>query len=172
MIDLPDFYDEHVDKVYKFFYIKCLNRHVAEDLTSQTFTLFIEQSNNQQIRDNKKYLYGIMRTTWLQFLRSKYQESLIYLESIEDFEDYATTQVSEFEHSEKPSDQLRSYVARLPKKQRQVVEMRIFEDLSVGETADRLKKDKNYVKTTYKRGLQSLRAMLAAPYLDTAKDIS
>lgn len=170
MTGLPEFYDEYADKVYKFFYIKCLNRHTAEDLTSQTFTMFIEQSNNQQIKDNKKYLYGIMRNTWLQFLRSKYQESLVYIESIDDFESYSESTIDDFEGIEKPTQRLRMYVQKLPKKQRQIVEMRIFEDLSVGETAVRLNKNKNYVKTTYKRGLNSLRTMLAAPYLELGKD--
>jgi RNA polymerase sigma-70 factor (ECF subfamily) len=170
MKDLPEFYNLYVDKVYKFFYIKCLNRQIAEDLTSQTFTLFIEQSNHQQINDNKKYLYGIMRNTWLQFLRNKYQESILYIESIEDFEDYSESEINEYEEIEKPILRIRVYVEKLPAKQRQIVEMRIFENLSVGETAARLNKDKNYVKTTYKRGLISLRNMLTAPYLEYTKD--
>lgn len=164
-MDLPEFYDTYVDKVYKFFYIKCLDRHTAEDLTSQTFILFIEQQNVQKILDNKKYLYGIMRNIWLQFLRNKYTESLVEIESIEDFETYANNYIDEFESRTHPKHRVKTYVNKLPEKQRQVVEMRIFADMSTKETAKELRKDRNYVKTTYQRGLKNLRKMLKSPYL-------
>ena len=87
MEDLESFYDIYVDKVYKYFYINCFNRNIAEDLTSQTFVAFIDKSKDLKIDDNKKYLYAIMRNTWMNHLRTKYKESLESIESINDFED-------------------------------------------------------------------------------------
>jgi RNA polymerase sigma-70 factor (ECF subfamily) len=164
-MDLPQFYDEYVDKVYKFFYIKNLNKQIAEDLTSQTFTLFVEQISNKDILDYKKYLYGIMRNIWLQFLRDKYKESLDYLESIDDFETYTKYDVYNFESTELPENRLRIFVDKLPEKQQQVLNMRIYENLSTGEVAKLLGRDKNYVKTTYQRALKSLREMIDMPYV-------
>jgi RNA polymerase sigma-70 factor (ECF subfamily) len=164
-MDLPQFYDEYVDKVYKFFYIKNLNKQIAEDLTSQTFTLFVEQLSNQDIQDYKKYLYGIMRNIWLQFLREKYRESLEYVESIDDFETYSEMDIYDFDSSENPENRMRPFVEKLPKKQQQVLKMRIYENMSTGEVAKQLGRDKNYVKTTYQRALKSLREMLETPYI-------
>jgi RNA polymerase sigma-70 factor (ECF subfamily) len=164
-MDLPQFYDEYVDKVYKFFYIKNLNKQIAEDLTSQTFTLFVEQVSNQEILDYKKYLYGIMRNIWLEFLREKYKESLEYVESIDDFETYSKLDVYDFDSSEEPENRMRLFVDKLPEKQQRVLSMRIYENMSNGEVAKILGKDKNYVKTTYKRALKSLREMVDAPYM-------
>ena len=169
-MDLPQFYDEYVDKVYKFFYIKNLNKQIAEDLTSQTFTLFVEQVSHQDIADYKKYLYGIMRNIWLQFLREKYKESLEYVESIDDFETYSKLDVYDFESSELPENRMRPFVDKLPKKQNKVLTMRIYQDMSTGEVAKQLGKDKNYVKTTYQRALKSLRGMLETPYMYTLED--
>lgn len=170
-MDLPQFYDEYVDKVYKFFYIKNLNKQIAEDLTSQTFTLFVEQAQNQEIADYKKYLYGIMRNIWLQFLREKYKESLEYVESIDDFETYSKMDIYDFESSEIPENRMRLFVDKLPKKQNQVLTMRIYENMSTGEVAKQLGKDKNYVKTTYQRALKSLREMLETPYMYVAEEL-
>lgn len=164
-MDLKDFYDEYIDKVYKFFYIKALDRHTAEDLTSQTFLMFVESKNNgKEIEDNKKYLYGIMRNVWLQFLRKKYQEAISGLEEIEDFADYSAGEVARFE-SIPPANRILPYIDKLPKKQAKVLTMRLVEQKSIKQVATILKKDNNYVKTTYHRALISLREMLREPYI-------
>lgn len=165
-MSLEAFYDEHVDKVYKFFYIKCLDRSTAEDLTSDTFTLFIEQAQAQTIKDNKKYLYGIMRNTWLQFLRKKYQQALTDIENIEDFGDHVEANIIHFDKAETSTNRLLPYIEKLPEKQRLIISKRLLEDMSVSDIASELGKDRNYVKTTYKRGIASLRALLTVPYME------
>lgn len=162
---MSEFYDKHVDKVYKFFYIKSLDRSTAEDLTSETFVAFVSKNNAITISDKTKYLYGIMRTVWIEFLKRKYKENVADIEGIEDFEDYSVNIIDSFEESESPTNRLQPYVDMLPVKQRRVLTMRVLENKSVQETAEELGKDKNYVKTTYKRALQSLRTMLQEPYL-------
>lgn len=164
-MDLAQFYDQYVEKVYKFFYIKCLDRHTAEDLTSQTFLSFVEHLRGETtINDHKKYLYGIMRNNWLKFLRAKYEEALSGLENIEDFEDYTQKHIDEFE-AVPITSRLVPFVNKLPTRQRNVLHLRLVQGLSVGDTAKELGKDKNYVKTTQRRGILSLREMLRKPYL-------
>lgn len=164
--NLEKFYDEHVDKVYKFFYIKCLDRSTAEDLTSETFVSFTNQIDSKEIEDHKKYLYGIMRNIWLEFLKEKYKAQLTDYESIENFEEYAHNAVNDFEVTEDPIMRLMPYVKKLPEKQRMVVMMRVYENMSVRDTALALEKDIRYVKTTYNRGLNKLRQILNNPYLE------
>ena len=77
-MDLPKFYDEHVDKVYKFFYIKSLDKHIAEDLTHDTFVAFMDKQDKFSAVSAKQYLYGIMRNTWINFLKMKYQSFLYF----------------------------------------------------------------------------------------------
>lgn len=163
-MNIESFYDEHVEKVYKFFYVKCLDRHLAEDLTSETFVTFVNQQAKTTIQDHKKYLYGIMRTVWIEFLKRKYRANIVEVENVENFEDYSANIIDDFEASEGPVDRLMPFVNRLPNKQKQVLMMRIYEGRTVSETAEVLGKDANYVKTTYQRALQKLRSALAAPY--------
>ncbi len=170
-MNLEAFYDEYVDTVYKFFYIKCLNRHVAEDLTADTFTAFLKNVQNTEVQDHKKYLYGIMRHIWTNFLREKYEAQLTDIESIESFEEYATSEITDFEASEEPVSRLMPYVKRLPEKQRAVVMLRAFQHLSVKDAADALGKDANYIKTTYARAIRSLRAIVDNPYLERKETV-
>ena len=162
MPELENFYDTHVNKVYKYFYVQCLNRHVAEDLTSQTFVSFVDKKQKIQVQDDKKYLYAIMRNVWAEYLRTKYAEAVDSLDLIEDFEAHAEASISEFETLNMKERAL-IYIDRLPDKQREVAHMRLLEELSVGEVATKLQKSSLYVKTTQYRALKNLRQMLKAP---------
>lgn len=163
-MNLEVFYDKHVDKVYRFFYFKSLNVHVAEDLTSQTFLAYVEQIAIRTIDDHTKYLYGVMRNTWLQFLRAKYESLVTGMEDIDDFEEYVES-VNANELSEDMPQRLNKYVELLPEKQRVVLTMRIINDMSIKDIANELGKDRNYVKTTYKRAVAKLRQIIKEPYM-------
>lgn len=163
-MNLEVFYDEHIDKVYRFFYFKSLHVHTAEDLTSQTFLAFVEQSSIRTIDEPTKYLYGVMRNMWLGFLRAKYDSALADLEGIDDFEEYVST-VNDQELSEDLPQRLRKYIEQLPEKQRMVLVMRVMDDMSVKDIAKELGRDRNYVKTTYKRAIATLRSIINEPYM-------
>jgi RNA polymerase sigma factor (sigma-70 family) len=164
-MNLEDFYDEYVDKVYKFFYIKSLNKQIAEDLTSETFVSFLNQIDSKQVEDRKKYLYGIMRNVWLEFLKDKYKTQLNNVEQINNFEQYAAQTIKFFDETEEPISRLQPFVDLLPEKQREVLVMRAYKSMNIKETAENLGKDTNYVKKTYSRALKSLRVMLDKPYI-------
>jgi RNA polymerase sigma factor (sigma-70 family) len=167
-VKLEKFYDEHADKVYKYFYIKSLHRATAEDLTSETFLLFMEQAKIHEIDNYTKYLYGIMRNTWLQFLRSKYQQALTDVEDIEDFASHVEMNIEQFDEAKSTSNRLIPYIETLPAKQREVLIKRLIEEKSISEVATELGKNKNYVKTTYHRALTTLRTKLTNPYMEAS----
>lgn len=172
-MDIETIYDLHVQKVYKFFAVKSLNKSLAEDLTSQTFMLLVErmQVDEPQIEDHKKFLYGIMRNVWLMHLRKKYQQAELSIESIDDFEAYIEEEVSEYE-TLTVKQRAEVFVKQLPKRQQQVVGMRLLEDKSIKDIAEYLDKDRNYVKTTFKRGLKRLKELVAEcpPVMEQRKE--
>lgn len=164
MQDLEQIYDEYVDKVYKYFYIQCLDRHTAEDLTSHTFISFMEKLKENKVTDNKKYLYAIMRNVWMDHLRLKYKQAVDSIDSIEDFEQHAEQAISVFE-SKDLKERASYFIGKLPEKQAQVARMRLIEGYSLKEIATKLGKNMAYVKTTQNRALKSLRLMLEQPEL-------
>lgn len=156
-------YDSHVDKVYKFFYIKCLDRDIAEDLTSQTFMLLCEQMQieGRQIDNYTKFLYGIMRNVWLMHLRRKYQRPELAIEGIDDFEDYVDTAIEDYAGLT-VKQRAEIIINQLPEKQREVVTRRLLHEQPIADVARDLGHDRNYVKTTYKRGLKRMKQLIAA----------
>ncbi len=165
-MDLESFYDEYADKVYKFFYIKSLDKMTAEDLTSQTFIAFMEKVQTVEVDNYNTYLYGIMRLKWVTFLQDKYSSNITELENIEDFSTYTDNVIESYESSNGMHARLVLYVNKLPEKQRDVITMRLINNMSVKEVANQLGRDKNYVKTTHQRGLKRLRELLTKPYLE------
>lgn len=158
MSELEKFYEEYVEKVYKFFYIQSLDVSTAEDLTSQTFIICLEKFDSE-IADKKKYLYAVMRNTWANFLRKKYQESVSYIEQIDDFYSYSQSLVQEYEGTSL-AERAQKYIERLPEKQRVIARMRLLEEKTVKEVAEELKKTRLYVKTTQHRAVINLKKMI------------
>lgn len=157
MNNLEEFYELYVEKVYKFFYVQCLDVPTAEDLTSQTFIAFIQKADDA-IRDQKKYLYAVMRNVWSEHLRKKYKESVDAISSIDDFSTFAEESVASYE-GKSLAERVACYIDRLPEKQRIVAQLRFIEELSVKEVAKEIGKSSLYIKTTQHRAVINLRKM-------------
>jgi RNA polymerase sigma-70 factor (ECF subfamily) len=160
-MSLEDTYEQHVEAVYKFFYIKCLDRHHAEDLTSQTFIAVAEkmQDPDYAINDVKKFVYGVMRNIWLVYLRDKYKRQETAVEDMEDFAAFVAEEISEYE-SLTVKQRAEVFINQLPDKQRDVLTMRLLEGMTVKDVCKSTGHDSNYVKTTYKRGLKRLKSLI------------
>lgn len=166
---IEEAYDAYADVVYRFFYVKCLDKATAQDLTSQTFMVLVERMHDlqdgqdrpgsQPIGDIKKFVYGIMRNIWLMHLRKKYQRNEQAIEDIEDFPAYVDDEIADYTE-QSPKQRAEVFINQLPDRQRAVVAMRLLEEQSIKQIAVNLDKDTNYVKTTYKRGLKRLRELV------------
>lgn len=164
-------YANNVDRVYRFFYAKTFDRQTAEDLTSQTFLALLEKMQEcllteQQILKPNEYLSGVMRHIWTGHLRHKYRIKEVLYESLEDFEVYVTNTADRFNNSHLKTI-AGQYIDQLPDSQRTVLRMRLLEESTLGEIAEALKKNMNYVKTTQRRSLANLRKMLALERKET-----
>lgn len=154
-------YETHARTVYGFFMAKTFHTQLAEDLTSEVFVTAFEQFRqpNRNIDDKEKYLYGVMKIVWLQYLRRKYAGAEVAVENIEDFAAYAAAEV-QATRERSLIDRALPYIAQLPDRQREVLLLRFRDGLSLGEIAAKLGKNMNYVKTTQKRGLASLKKVV------------
>ena len=156
---LEQLYNQQVDTVYKFFYIKCLNRHVAEDLTSQTFVKFVEQKADIVSQNMVKYLYGFLRHVWLDFLGQNYVQHTYEIGMKDEFEQYVQATIEEYVQSDLKTRAHR-FIERLPAKQRVVAHKRLIEEMTVAEVAAELSVTKTYIKTTQYRAIKNLKSII------------
>lgn len=157
-------YDSQFQRIYSFFYFKTLSKDIAEDLTSDTFLTLanILSNNKKEINNLNSFLYGIAKNIFIKYLQKKYIGEIPFSNFAEDFEEYTTEFVSEREKREPLEDKLRKYIHLIPEKQAKILELRFLEKLSLTEIALKLNKNMNYVKTTQKRALKSLREAIEA----------
>lgn len=161
-IDISLLYDLHFDRVYKFFYFKVLSKEIAEDLTSETFMSFANALNKKkEILEPEKYLYGIAKHVFIKYLKAKYKQPLPFSAFPGDFEEYMQNFVMQNEATDLWEDKIKPHLEKLPEKQQVVMKLRLLEKLTLGEVADRLGKNMNYVKTTQKRGIKTLKKIIA-----------
>ena len=168
---LEDVYSTNVEKLYRFFYFKVLNKQVAEDLTSDTFMALAEKVNTlSKDKDSlEKYLYGIAKNKWNMYLRDKYTHAEFSAEDIDDFSHYVASEVEEME-CRSLKERALYFIEMLPPKLKVVAMMRLIEGLLPTEIAVRLKKPLNYVKVTLRRALRRLEELIAGGRMSASEE--
>ncbi|MBN1374244.1 sigma-70 family RNA polymerase sigma factor [Candidatus Dojkabacteria bacterium] len=158
---LETLYNENIVKIYRFFYSRTLSQAVSEELTSQTFLAFAENSRSKTTIENPVgYLYGIAKHIFISYLKQKGHEIPLEIERLEIYEEIEQT-TYRIESNGYTQSQIETFIDRLPEKQRQIAKLRLLQKLKTKEICEKICKDNNYVKTTMKRAIKSLRLMIA-----------
>jgi RNA polymerase sigma-70 factor (ECF subfamily) len=163
-IEIAKIYDENFEKIYRFFYYKFLSKDIAEDLTSDTFMNFIDNAKQKpdSIQDPTKYLFGIAKHVYLIHLKKKYNQlPTVEITSEQEFGAIVDDFIDEIDDSPTIEDIAMKFIILLPDKQKEVAILRFIEKLSLTEICTKMKKDMNYVKTTQKRAMKSLKEIVA-----------
>jgi len=154
-------YEQNFEKIYRFFYYKVLNCTLAEDLTSDTFLAFVEQvKKRKDIENYNAFLYGVARIVFTKHLRKKYKEPAFNV-APEYFEQYVEHLLSESKGSKSLEERAQKYIDLLPPSQKQVAYLRLVAKHNNKEIAEKLGKNQNYVKVTFRRALKSLKKLVA-----------
>jgi RNA polymerase sigma-70 factor (ECF subfamily) len=161
-ITVESVYTENVEKLYKFFYFKVLNKQTAEDLTADTFIAFAEKFNSLD-KDNdtmQKYLYGIARNMWNGYLREQYKTPETLTDDIDDFSRFVEDENDEIERMSLQERAIR-FINLLPPRQRIIATFRLIDGLTPTQISTKINKTVNYVKVTLRRAMRRLEELVA-----------
>lgn len=164
-------FDAFHQKIYKFVYFRTHHKETAEDITSHIFTKALERITtfNPSKGSFAAWLYQIARNSIIDFYRS-HKET----ENIDDAWDIAdNTSIERDVDTRQQLEKVRSYLYTLPAQQRDIVLMRVWDDLSHKEIASILDTSEASVKMTFSRVLAKLHkeSWAAAICLMLIKDI-
>ncbi len=156
------FYQQNLAPVYRYVYSKVGNREEAEDLTSQIFLKAmrgIDQTREQQ--SLQKWLFQVARTTIADYWRVHYRATVNSLDAL--LEDGWEGPVAEEEPAitTSPVERVQYILQCLPEHYREVLSCRFLLNLSIKETALRLRLSEANVKVLQFRALK--RAAELAP---------
>lgn len=148
-------YDKYIKKIYDFIYYKTTHKETAEDLTSQTFFKAMDKIGGF---DNSKgtfsaWLYQIARNTVIDFYRTKRKEA-----NIEDIWDLAGNDDLERDIDTKEKlAKVEKYIAKLKSEQREIIIMRVWQDMSYQEIVAIKGKSEASCKMIFSRAMAILR---------------
>lgn len=150
-----ELYDRYSKKIYRYVYYKIFNKEVTEDIVSDVFYKALERIDSY---DPKKglfsaWLYRIARNTVIDKYRMK--RETVDIEDIFDLgEDERTEEKLDAEATLK---KISKYLETLTPKQREIVILRVWEEMSYKEIAEIVGGTEGSVKMTFSRTIREVR---------------
>lgn len=149
------FYDKHIDKIYRFIFLKVNSKEVSEDLTSEAFLRFWQQLNSPiEIRNPRAFIYQIARNLIIDHYRQK-EPRRVDIEDV-DLVDSGKNPYKEAVLGSETKDIIAA-LSRIPEDYQDVIIWYYLNDLSVAEIAGIMAKSEGAVRVMIHRALNMLR---------------
>ncbi|MEK7681150.1 MAG: RNA polymerase sigma factor [Patescibacteria group bacterium] len=148
-------YDKYVKRIHDFIYFKTYHKETAEDLASKTFLKALEKisSYNSKIGTFSSWLYCIARNTVIDHYRTKKNTS-----DIEDVWDLSSGEDIESDIDARENlAQVKAHLAKLSPEHRDIVILRVWQEMSYAEIAEVLGKSEDSCKMMFSRTIAKLR---------------
>ena len=159
---LRQFYRRYADEIYLYLYSLCKSRETAEDLMQEVFlkALLSLPDQNENLR---AWLYKVARNACFNELRNRKRE--LQSEHIEDISASARESLQENSSDNLVDELIRSEQRRflyeamlkLPDRQREILELFYFSELSIKEIAENMRLTSQNVRVLAYRAKKKLR---------------
>lgn len=146
-------YEMYIKKIYDFVYYKTLNKEAAEDITSIVFTKAWDRIEQFKKDSFSAWLYTIARNAVIDFYRrEKRYDDIDDCWDLADKVDFMANIDNNLN-----VDLIREAMRSLKDRDREILIMRFWLDLSFAEIAERLNKKEGAVKMALGRTLKDLK---------------
>ncbi len=153
-------YDQYIDKIYRFIFLKVNSQEKAQDLCSETFLRGWRafKGNENKIDNPQAFLYKIARNLVVDHYRDKGRAEVIST----DFVPIIDPQINLEEDSLLESDlnNIRTALTKIKNEYQELVIWHYIEDLSISEIAEVLGKSEGAVRVMLHRALKVLKKEL------------
>ena len=154
-------YDQYIEKIYRFVYLKVDSKEVAEDITSKVFTKGWEafKGQGEPIKNPGAFLYQVARNAVVDHYRAKGRDKSISV-------DLAPELVERAEDSQEKAilsadmDIIKRSIKRLKKEQQDIIIWHYLEDMSVDDIAGLLDRPAGTVRVMLHRSLKDLKDII------------
>lgn len=155
-------YDQHINKIYRFIFIKVSSQEIAQDLCSETFLRGWEAfkksqnpGNIQKIENPSAFLYKIARNLIIDHYREKGRFQTVSAEYSWIADPKVNLEETSFINSD--LDRIRMALADIKDDYREVIVWHYLDDLKVPEIAQILEKPEGTIRVLLHRALTALR---------------
>ena len=149
-------YDQYIDKIYRFIFLKVNSQEIAQDLTSETFLRGWESfKNGNKIENPQAFLYKIARNLVTDHYREKGKAQIISAEYVKITD--PRTNLEEKALLESDFDNIRIALTNLKEDYQNVVVWYYLDDLPIPEIAKILDKSESATRVLLHRALKALK---------------
>ncbi|KKP55045.1 MAG: RNA polymerase, sigma-24 subunit, ECF subfamily [Parcubacteria group bacterium GW2011_GWA1_33_6] len=154
-------YDQYIDKIYRFVYLKVNSQEIAEDITSKVFLKGWENYRGEpkKIENMSAFLYQIARNSIVDHYREKSKTKIV---STDFASKIADSKVNLYEKAvlKEGIETVKLAIANLKKDYQDVIIWHYLEDMPPLEIAAILNKPVGTIRVMIHRGLNSLKSEL------------
>lgn len=152
-------YDEHIEPVYRFVYLKVHSVEVAEDLAAQVFLRAWQEFQQERIRHFRAFVYQIARNIVIDHYRREGRSKVFPVEEAAPIEDGQKT-VEEQAGTNLEMDRIREALSVLRDDYQDFIIWYYLEELSIEEIAKIRGKSQGSIRVGVHRALKSLKREL------------
>ena len=155
-------YDQSINKIYRFVYIKVNSQEVAEDITSKVFLRGWDsfKVNCDKISNPNAFLYQIARNLVVDYYREKGRTQFVSTDSIPDVVD-ASVNIEEGAITSANLAMVKDALANMKDDYQNVVIWHYLDEMPIPEIAQLLERSEEATRVLLHRALNSLRQNLA-----------
>jgi len=148
-------YDEYAERIYRFFFSRTANKELSEDLTSDTFRKALEHLADYKEGKGSltSWLYTIARNTLTDHWRTAKGDAPLD----EALELGASIDMAGHADAKEQLAKVKAYLTKLSADERQVVLLRVWDELSYAEIAETMGRTEGSAKMLFSRTVQKMR---------------
>ncbi len=148
MAELEELYNDYFKDVYLFIYSLSKDKHIAEDLTSETFLKAIKSLDSFKGNcDIKVWLFQIAKNLYYSYVRK--HKDLVELDSVHEKKDDIDIEKSFYSIEE--SMKIHEILHNLSEPYKEVFSLRVFGELSFKQIGNLFGKTDNWACVTFHR---------------------
>lgn len=154
--EFGEIYDQYIDKIYRFVFLKVNSEEVAQDLCSETFLKgwSVFQSGTK-IENMRAFLYRIARNLVTDYYRQKGRTNTVSVDSLPISDPSPNFTEKIFINSD--IDQVKKALGNINEDYQNIIILHYLNDLPVSELAVVLDKSEQAVRVMLHRALKSLK---------------
>ncbi len=148
-------YGQFFKKIYFYLYYRCLHRETAEDLTSAVFLKALEKLSTfrPEAGNFSAWIYGIARNALMDFYRRR--KKTVDIEDVWDISDGKNLELDA--ENSLLWERLKPYFAKLSGTEREIVLLRVWDDVPYREISRWMGKSEASCKMIFRRAMDYLR---------------